>query len=70
MTEKEKAFAQENRLKDAHYLDLKRQMAYTFHKYGYFNKTAARRHVRGVDVVRLGKVWEFMNEIGVIYRSE
>ena len=48
------------------YLYLKQQFVDMYAKHGFFGKTAARRMVRGIDVVRLGKTWEFMNIIGVL----
>ncbi|KAI3643906.1 hypothetical protein MP228_010070 [Amoeboaphelidium protococcarum] len=68
LTDDEKKFAKDNRLTPEHYYMLKLQFQASREKYGVFNKTAARRFVRGVDVTRLGRVWEFMCDIGVLQR--
>jgi hypothetical protein len=68
LTPREIEFASNTNLRLKQYAFLKHQMETAFNLYGYFNKTAAREYVKGVNVVNLGKTWEFCVEIGVIRR--
>lgn len=65
----EKALCVKVRVQPDQYLTAKEQLTTAYQKYGFFHKTAARKYVRGIDVNRLGKLWEFFVSKGWLVKS-
>lgn len=64
LDEDEMNFCDEIRVQPEQYLVAKAQLIQAYNTHGFFHKTAARRFVKGIDVNRLGKLWEYFVQHG------
>ncbi len=67
LTNEELKVCQSIRVQPEQFLHAKVQLKAAFDKNGFFHKTAARKYVKGIDVNRLGKLWEYFVRTGILY---